>query len=662
MPILNANGAFALTSKEMAEKQNRENKWGASLLPLSILTGSRPVQRQAPDSKRAKKAKLEGKPKKEDFKLSKFKPFKGQNCGASVDQINELVDQCISDLENENFSFTEADKSKQLNYLAALICHKRDIEDGAGERDLSYNMLINFFMKYPDQGEVLVKLFAFTYGSLNDLNKISEIIAEELGKTKNSMADWPTSDLEERKKILNRMDKCLVDIYVSAFNDHKNQKKNAAKWAPRIGKHTDRISKLGQKLCYALYPPGVQENDSVSVKKKKQNQSQKLYREFLSLNNSGNLEQNMCSKNWSEIGKEDYLSKIPGKAMSKYRYAFLDEFKYGEKSGERRHTLDEERTLLRENLKALTTKALENPEQASKLIKGSKTMQPHELVREIYSNMRNPSYEVSPVHEAQWVAMREKIKEKGSLSDTIVMSDVSGSMSGIPMEVSIALGMMIAEVQEGAWANRVMTFSENPSWFALPRESFYDKTKDASLKEKVTALAGAPWGGSTNMEKAFDLVLEVAKANNIPNEMMPKQFIILTDMCWNTATRAYNYNSRSYNSEPQLKIYKKRFEDAGYDFPVIVLWTLRANDVTYQNESNDLGVINLAGFSIALLKSILEGSELDLTKMTACDMLLETLSKKRYDEVFDGIKEVSQEGSPFLEFEKWNFDDKKNYK
>merc|ERR1712157_359472 len=108
------------------------------------------------------------------------------------------------------------------------------------------------------------------------------------------------------------------------------------------------------------------------------------------------------------------------------------------------------------------------------------------------------------------------------------------------------------------------------------------------------------------------------------------------------ATRSYDYyGTRSYNDGPQLKIYKKRFEDAGYDFPVIVLWNLRANDVTYQNESNDLGIINLAGFSIALLKSILEGSELDLTKMTACDMLLETLSKKRYDEVFDRIKEVS---------------------
>merc|ERR1711963_900153 len=124
------------------------------------------------------------------------------------------------------------------------------------------------------------------------------------------------------------------------------------------------------------------------------------------------------------------------------------------------------------------------------------------------------------------------------------------------MEVSIALGMMIAEVQEGAWANRVMTFSENPSWFALPRESFDDKTKDASLKEKVTALAGAPWGMGTNMEKAFDLVLEVAQANNIPKEMMPKQFIILTDMCWNEATQPYDYyGTRSYKPAPQLKLY-----------------------------------------------------------------------------------------------------------
>lgn len=648
MPITNKNGAFALTSNEVAEKQNRINKWGGSLLPLSMLTGSRPIQREAPESRRAKKAKLAGKVKKEEFKVSKFKAFKGQMMGANEDTVVDSVNQVLSDITE--FSFTDADSSKQLNYLAALICHKRDIEDGAGERDLSYQMLIKFFESYPAQGEVLVRLFGMVYGSLNDLNKMSEILSDELNK-KSSSGEFD----ESRRENLVRMEQAIVQTYKEAFENHLNQKKNAAKWAPRIGKHTDRISKLGQKLAYALYPPGIKEDESISSQKKKQNASQKLYREFLSLNNSGNLEQNMCAKNYEEIGKEKYLSTIPGKAMSKYRYAFLDEFKYGTKAGERRHTLDEERTMLRENLKALTQKAIDNPEMAQKLIKGGKTMQPHELIRDIYQNMRNPAYEVSPIHEAQWVAMRQKTKESGSLSDTIVMSDVSGSMGGIPMDVSIALGMMIAEVQDGIWANRLLTFDDNPSWFALPG-------KEANLKEKVRALAEAPWGGSTNMEKAFQLVLDVAKTNNVPKESMPKQMIILTDMCWNEATRSYNYETQNYDAKPQLKIFKQRFEDAGYDFPVIILWNLRSSDISFQNESNDEGVINLAGFSIALLKSILEGSELDLTKMTPCDMLLDTLSKKRYDQVFEGIKKVSGDGSPFAGFNKWNFDDLSNYK
>merc|ERR1712168_334569 len=110
------------------------------------------------------------------------------------------------------------------------------------------------------------------------------------------------------------------------------------------------------------------------------------------------------------------------------------------------------------------------------------------------------------------------------------MSDVSGSMGGIPMEVSIALGLMISQVQSGIWANRLLTFSENPEWFEIP---------EGNLAQKISAIARMNWGGSTNMEAAFDLILNLAKENNIPKETMPKTFLILTDMCWNNAIGQY---------------------------------------------------------------------------------------------------------------------------
>jgi hypothetical protein len=35
------------------------------------------------------------------------------------------------------------------------------------------------------------------------------------------------------------------------------------------------------------------------------------------------------------------------------------------------------------------------------------------------------------------------------------------------------------------------------------------------LFDQVTRLVKAPWGGSTNIQKAFDLILEVAVAANV---------------------------------------------------------------------------------------------------------------------------------------------------
>lgn len=332
--------------------------------------------------------------------------------------------------------------------------------------------------------------------------------------------------------------------------------------------------------------------------------------------------------------------------MSQYHKAFLDEYKYGQKAGQRRHEGDEEREYLRNALQNLTKEAIEKPEL--NLIKGGKTLMPHEIVRTIYSTMYQEGVEESQVHIAQWKSAVENVRKCGSLDSTIIMSDVSGSMHGIPMEVSIALGLMISEVQQGPWKNRVLTFSESPKWFQVPEGN--------SLVEKVKALAGADWGGSTNIEAAFKLILDQAVEYQMPQESMPKQFIIVSDMCFNEATGNYGSN---VDNATQFEKYRQMYAEKGYTLPVNIFWNVRSNDVNFQNASDDVGVVNLGGFSIALLKCILEGKELDLTSMTPCDMVLTTLNKDRYQPVFDIIEKVGE--TDLKGFTRWDFEDKSNY-
>merc|ERR1712130_48682 len=150
------------------------------------------------------------------------------------------------------------------------------------------------------------------------------------------------------------------------------------------------------------------------------------------------------------------------------------------------------------------------------------------------------------------------------------------------MMVSLALGLIIAEVQESEhWKNRILTFAENPVW--------HEVEPSDTLPEKIRKLQNAPWGGSTNLQRAVDLIVDVAKGAQLKQSEMPKQMIIITDMCFNAAIGNYSSPDGEFdqNALTHIEIVKKKFKDAGYECPVIILWNVRSNDVTFQNRSDD---------------------------------------------------------------------------
>jgi hypothetical protein len=611
----NKNSSFALTSAGVAEKQNAENadKWGAELVVLSLLTGSRMPMSEAPESKKAKRAKAANKEKKEFSVSNGFKKFTGQASGADRAKVIQEVNTCLSG-QSENPEFNAA----QIAHTILMCVHKRDIDDGAGERDLSYWMFLELYHKYPvTMKKVLSAMVTKPYGSFLDLNKIGNLNKDDF-------------KISEKKELAIELEAEIVEIYKNALESNNVA---AAKWLPRYGKHDDRKTQLYRKVAKSMFPC-----DDHNV-------SQKLLRKKLSavMANCKTVESKMCecdyttSKNtgWEKIAEnpEKEMKAVPGKAMHKYKLAFKDELKYGEKKGERRNPEDENRTKIRETLISMAEKMLEDPAANADLIKGGKTMQPHEIVQQI----QRGSYERDLVGEAQFAGITQRAKEMGSLDRTVVMSDVSGSMSGTPMMVSIALGLIIAEVQTSeAWKNRILTFDSNPVWHEIdPKDN---------LPQKIQKLQNAPWGGSTNLQAAMNLVVNVAKSAKLSQEEMPKQLIIVTDMCFNQSVGSYDAADGELNKNAltHIDIAKNKFIDAGYQPPVIILWNVRSNDITFQNRSDDTGVICLGGFSVSLLKSLLDGDELDLSKVTPCELLLNTLGKERYFDIHKIIAETGE--------------------
>ena len=177
----------------------------------------------------------------------------------------------------------------------------------------------------------------------------------------------------------------------------------------------------------------------------------------------------MSAKRWDEIK----YSEVPSRAMMIYRKAFL------------RH--DEER------FKEFITKAVSGQEKIN-----SATLYPYDIVEKILYKKED-----SEVLEAQWKQLPDYV-EGGA--NAIVMADVSGSMYGRPMATSIGLAIYFAERNRGDFHNLFMTFSGNPEVVAV---------KGETLAQKISNVSKASWAMNTNLERAFERVLEIAEQGHV---------------------------------------------------------------------------------------------------------------------------------------------------
>ncbi|RWR78832.1 LOW QUALITY PROTEIN: hypothetical protein CKAN_00738400 [Cinnamomum micranthum f. kanehirae] len=72
--------------------------------------------------------------------------------------------------------------------------------------------------------------------------------------------------------------------------------------------------------------------------------------------------------------------------------------------------------------------------------------------------------------------------KKGKLSNCLSVCDVSVSMNGTPMEVCVALGLLVSQL---TMRRNVLNFSENPE---------LHKLRGKTLQEKVEFIKRMQWG------------------------------------------------------------------------------------------------------------------------------------------------------------------------
>uniref|UniRef100_A0A7N0UU27 Uncharacterized protein n=1 Tax=Kalanchoe fedtschenkoi TaxID=63787 RepID=A0A7N0UU27_KALFE len=230
------------------------------------------------------------------------------------------------------------------------------------------------------------------------------------------------------------------------------------------------------------------------------------------------------------------------------------------------------------------------------------------------------------VAELQWSRMVEDMKKKGKLDNCIAVCDVSGSMSGIPMEVSVALGLLLSELSEEPWKGNVITFSADPQLHIIEGDT---------LKDKTDFIRSMDWGMNTDLRKVFDRLLEVAVNGKLSVKQMVKRVFIFSDMEFDEATKRFqthdwektpsdegneddeavdyeeierkNKERQRLSWKTDYEVIQTKFQEHGYSkVPEIVFWNLRDSSAT-PVPADQPGVALLSGFSKNLLTLFLEG-------------------------------------------------------
>ena len=355
-----------------------------------------------------------------------------------------------------------------------------------------------------------------------------------------------------------------------------------AKWLPSQNASNDETKKLGHIVAKYL-----------GISNKQYRKTLSTLRERIKV-----LEKLMSANRWNEIE----FDKIPSKAGLIYKNAFA-----------RRDILAKKYEAF---AKDATTKV------------NAEALYPQEIAERIFnscgyggwSKRANLSETDRLMLQKYWDNLKDFYN--GREENGIAIVDVSGSMTGTPMNAAVSLGAYIAEKAHGPFANHFITFSNRPQLVRF---------KGVDIVDKFIRCSNADWGGTTNLKAVFDLLLKTAKNQNTRVEDMPTRLYIFSDMEFDSCVSFGNYDSWGYYrmaSESSIKTglesIKEEWAREGYKLPQVIFWNLNArnNNIPAIGE----GFSYVSGFSPSMIDCILTGKD-------GYDLMLEKLMSKRYEAV-----------------------------
>lgn len=534
-----------------------------------------------------------------EFLIMRFKPY------VSSETTNTQMD--ISSIHYTS-----------LALLYKLIGHTRDVES-KGERQLAYAQLWVWHKHFPELAKFAFKTFVHyvgengrpesnkhQYGSWNDVKYMCGAFKELGGGTK---------DAESHPMIYYAI-KLMIDQLVC--DKSKSMTKSpfslAARHAPREG---SRFGWVFNKMAEMMFPYASTARTAAASESARRKARQYLRSRILApLNKQLDTVQIKMAAGSKGEGQWDNIdfNTVTSKTMRQHSKAWQNLTKTDET-----RTTEEHRVVCADNYRGHIEKAISGDKTAKVHGKRCNT---YELVRDAVSLGYTTENKTDTDRiNLQWKSNGEQNRGLGNM---IAIADVSGSMTcddSIPLYNAIGLSIRVSEKTSLAFRDRIISFSETPTWVKLDG--------DKTFCEKVKVVRMAPWGMTTNLHAVFRMILDgIREADMPPVDVENMALVVFSDM---------QINSGCSFGDTIMETVIKMFHDAGmaskyaapYPTPHLVWWNLRKT-TGFPTLSTMKNTTMLSGYNAALLNAF-EGKGVEaLKEYTPAKMIHDILSTERY--------------------------------
>jgi hypothetical protein len=312
------------------------------------------------------------------------------------------------------------------------------------------------------------------------------------------------------------------------------------------------------------------------------------------------VERLMSAGRWDEIE----FDKIPSKAGFIYRNAFAC------------HDIERMKS-------EKPVRTYEDFMKDEKTTVNAKDLYPYEVVAKAYKLTHGSgywgraSYEIADSTERNainkyWDNLKDYFN--GCSLDALCMIDTSGSMWGYeasaPINVAISLGLYAAERARGPFAGHYISFSSRPQLIETVGVDFCDK---------VQRIYKTNLCENTNIEAAFDMLLNTAIKTRCKQSDLPKSIIIISDLEFDAARDHYG---RASDKRTLMENIRNKWEAYGYEMPNLIFWCVQSRHNNVPMEVKD-GITLCSGFTPTLFEQIMKGK-------TGYDLMFDKLDSERY--------------------------------